>query len=174
MDKEFWKKQLENLDEKELNEVSKIIEKYKKDINKREELIDVLKRYAEKFPSVKYFCTGCAGKGAYECEGEWDYNEWNQVYRLNDLWDELVDTDENEDRGNVEILQEFKNGEEWENSCLNNYVKADKQFNKDFNNALHKPTWSFDDADGLENGEDMYEFIEIATGEKKYLYTSSY
>ena len=42
------------------------------------------------------------------------------------------------------------------------------------NKSLHKPNWSLNDAEGLNNGETMYEFIEISSGKKYYLYTNQY
>lgn len=173
-DKEFWNENLQSLDEKELKEVQKLVNKYLKSVDKREEFSEVLRRFAQKYPNARYFCTGSAGKGAYESEGEWYTNNWNELWNVKDVWDELVDTDEDEERGDVEILSQFETTEDWENALLNEYVKGDKEFKKAFDNSKHKPKWSVSDAEDLYNGETIYEFIDIKTGESKYLYTSQY
>ena len=180
IDKKFWEGELENLDMEELKEVTKLVNKYKKLADTREEFMDVVKRWAEKYPQAKYFFTGNAWKGAYECEGEWGVRDWTSTYNLEDIWDELIDyvEEEDQDHGDVEILDEFDNKEDWKNSILNFYIKENdkdyKQFDKEFNDSKHKPVWKIEDAENLYNGEDMYEFIDIKTKKKAYLYTSQY
>lgn len=180
IDTKFWEEQLQILDMEELKEVTKLVNKYKKAADTREEFIDVLKRWAKKFPNAKYFCTGRAWKGAYECEGEWGANSWFDTYNIDDIYDELIDfIEENDDNhGDIDILSAFNSAEEWKNSILNFDIKNNtndrKQFEKEFQDSKHKPTWSISDAEDLSNGDNMYEFIDLTTGEKKYLYTNDY
>lgn len=170
MDKKYWESELQNLSLDELKEVTTIINKLKKQADTRIEFTDLLKKYQEKFPKAKYFCTGNAWKGAYECEGEWGTEEWDEVWNLDNLYDELFD---DKDGGDIKIFKGLNNKEEWDNVLLNGYLDR-KEFNKEMNKSLHKPSWSLNDAEDLNNGETMYEFIEISTGKKYYLYTNQY
>ena len=170
IDKKYWENKLKDLSFDELKEVTTIINKLKKKVDTREEFIDLLKRYQEKYPNAKYFCTGSAWKGAWESEGEWGTEDWDSVWSLDELYDELYD---DKDGGDIKIFKNFKNKDEWNNALLNEYLNY-KEFNKEMNKSLHKPNWSLNDAEGLNNGETMYEFIEISTGKKYYLYTNQY
>ena len=180
IDKKFWENQIKNLDAKELEEIEKIIEKYKENADSREEFIDMLKRFAAKYPQCKYFITGSAWKGAYECEGEWGTTEWSNTYNIESIWNELIDyaDEKDENHGDVEILLSFNSEEEWENSILNIELKKTSKTSKEFDKALdgciHAPVWELDDAEGLDNGDTLYELIDLKTFEKKYLCTNAY
>lgn len=182
IDKKYWKEKLQNLSNEELNEVAELLNDCKVNVNDKEDFTDVIKRFATKYPDVKYFCTGSAGKGAYESEGEWDVRDWRGQWYLQDLWEELVDyndlTEKEQENelagGDVEILLPYNSNEEWNKVILNDYVRTDDEFIQAFNNSIHKPDWDLNDANDLYNGVTMYEFIEIETGEKKYLYTCAY
>lgn len=45
---------------------------------------------------------------------------------------------------------------------------------KEFDDSRHKPVHKISDAEDLYNGEEYYEFIDLDTEDKKYLYTSEY
>lgn len=177
---EYWKDQLQNLDLEELKEVENLINEYKKLANTREEFIDVIRRWAKKYPNAKYFFVGGAWKGAYDCEGEWGVRDWSEIHTLEDVWEELIEyAEENDDDyGHVEILSQFNLSEEWKNSILNFYIDKNKddfkQFTKEFNDSRHKPVHKISDAEDLYNGEASYEFIDLETEDKKYLYTHEY
>lgn len=180
MDKKFWENQIKNLDANELEEVEKIIKKYKENADSREDFTDVLKRFGVKYPQCKYFITGSAWKGAYECEGEWGTTEWDDTYNIDSIWNELIDyAEENdEEHGDIEILLQFESVEEFEKSILNIELKKTNEIAKEFDKALdkciHAPIWDVSDAEDLNNGDTMYELVDLNTFEKKYLYTNAY
>lgn len=172
IDEKYWEEQLGNLSFDELKEVAKVINRLKKKVDTREEFIEVLKRWQNKYPEAKYFCTGYAWKGAYECSSEfgadnWDYIDEDTLDRLYNQFDKNASDD-------PKFMDQFKDANEFINVCLNTYIIADKDFRKEVNASLHKPSWSDGDARGLYEGESNYEFINIKTGESIYLSENAY
>lgn len=184
-EKEYWENQLKDLDLNDLNELGKLINKFKKNIDKRPEFIEVLKKWQKKYPETKLFYCGGAGKGAYECEGEWSVYNWLDIRHstydmLYDLTEYEPEDEEYEYIGDIELLKQFNNVEEFENACLNNYIKTAydnserKEFENDMKNSKHAPHYILADAEDLCNGETFYEFIDIETGKTYCLYTNAY
>ena len=171
IDKEFWEYKLKGLSFEELTEVEKIVNNFKENASSKEEFIDVLKRWKEKYPDAKYFCTGYTWKGAYECEGEWGIGEWNECY---DCYDNIYRNYDLHDSGTKAFIKRFNNSEEFKKVCLNTYIDGDKEFEQDVENSLHAPSWDLEDAEYNNNGETCYTFINIETGEGFTLSTSDY
>ena len=175
-----WECKFNNLDINELTEIENILLECKQTVYNREEFIDMLKRFNSKYPQCKYFCVGYVSKGAYECEGEWNVRDWDEIYGIEYIWKEFIDyaEDRDEEHGDVEILLDFNSQKEWENSIVNLFVNKNKSIYQEFKNSLcnciHVPGLDLDDASSLNNGDTMYKFIEISTGEEKYLYTNEY
>lgn len=175
-----WECKFNNLDINELTEIENILLECKRTVDNREEFIDMLKRFAAKYPQCKYFITGSAWKGAYECEGEWGTTEWNNTDNIESIWNELIDyaNEKDEEHGDIEILLPFNSEEEWENSILNIELKKTNKMAKEFDKALdgciHAPVWELDDAEDLNSGDTLYELIDLKTFEKKYLCTNEY
>ena len=184
-EKKYWENKLKDLDLNDLNELSKLITKFEKEVDKCPEFLDVLKEWKKKYSNAKYFYCGGAGKGAYECEGEWSIYNWYNINNSKyDILYDLKETygpedEEYENFGDMQLLEQFNSLKEFKNACLNSYLtyenEADrKQFENDINNAKHVPHYTLKDAEDLYNGETFYEFINIETGEKYCLYTSAY
>lgn len=184
IDKKFWEDKFKILDKTELQEVQKILTQCLIEVDAKEDFIDVLKRFAAKYPQCKYFITGSAWKGAYECEGEWGTSDWDHscIYGddIDDIWNNLIDyaEEKNIDHGDIEILLQFESLIEFKKSILNYYLEYNSDEYKDFRNALskctHAPVWELDDAEGLNNGDTLYELVDLNTFEKKYLCTNAY
>ena len=181
IDKEEWRKTLGNLDKDELEEVSKIIKELKKTSDNREEFLTVLRRYNQKYPEAYLFCTGSAGKGAWECEGEWGVDQWNDVYtdRLEEIYEEVdkneLDADERELLDRFETIEDFRKA--FLNIKLNEFGYKSKEyteFEKDLKNAKHVPKWTYNDASDLSNGVSIYGVVDIRTGKYYYFTTSAY
>ncbi len=180
INKKEWEERLKQFDGDELDEIAKIINKLKETVDDREEFLSVLRRYSQRYPDAYLFFTGYAGKGAYECEGEWYTGDWTEMCHkvfYEDLFDSKGDKDNDKDLNN--LLKNFKTSDDFINSILNIKLreagrdsKIFKEFREDINNAKHVPTWKLEDADDLENGQDYYTFIDIRTG-KTYGYTTN-
>ena len=184
-EKKYWENLLKDLDLNDLNKLSELINKFKKEADKRPEFLNVLKEWQKKYPDAKIFYCGGAGKGAYECEGEWHTYDWTDLhdttYRTLFKFKEVYGPgdEEYENGGNVELIEKFDNIEEFKNTCLNSYLtyknEADrKQFEKELKNAKHVPHYTLKDAEDLYNGDTFYEFINIETGETYCLYYNAY
>lgn len=171
IDKKYWKDELKGLSYDELSEIEKIINELKKKASSKEEFIEVLRRWQKKYPTVKYFCTGNSWKGAWECEGEFGVEDWQESY---DCCERIYNNYEVNDKDTKNFVKKFKSLEEFEETCLNNFIDNDKQFEKDVNNSLHAPKWDSGDAEYNNNGETIYEFIDIKTGKTFELITSAY
>lgn len=172
IDEKYWEEQLGNLSFDELKEVTKVIDKLKKKLDTREEFIEVLRRWQKKYPEAKYFCTGCAWKGAYECSSEFGANNWNYIYEY--ILDRLYNQFDKDASDDPKFMDQFKDVNEFFNICLNIYIIRDKDFKKEVNASIHKPNWSDGDARDLCEGETMYEFINIKTGKSIYLSENAY
>ena len=172
IDEKYWEDQLGNLSFDELKEVTKVINKLKKKVDTREEFIEVLRRWQKKYPEAKYFCTGRAWKGAYECSSEFGADNWDYIDE--DILDRLYCQFDKNASDDPKFMNQFKDANEFINVCLNTYIIADKDFRKEFNASLHKPSWSDGDARGLYGGETMYEFINIKTGKSISLSENAY
>ena len=172
IDEKYWEDQLGNLSFDELKEVTKVINKLKKKVDTREEFIEVLRRWQKRYPEAKYFCTGRAWKGAYECSSEFGADNWDYIYE--DTLDRLYSQFDKDASDDPKFMDQFKDVNEFINVCLNTYVIADKDFRKEVNASLHKPNWSDGDAHDLYEGESNYEFINIKTGKSIYLSENAY
>lgn len=172
IDKKYWEEQLGNLSFDELKEVTKIINKLKKKVDTREEFIDVLKRWQSKFPEAKYFCTGRAWKGAYECSSEFGVDNWDDIDE--DLLCRLYNNFDSNSNDDSKFMKQFKTPDDFTYTCLNSYAIDDKDFRKEVNASVHKPSWSDEDAHDLCEGEAMYEFIDIKTGKTFCLFENAY
>lgn len=172
IDEKYWGDQLGNLSFDELKEVTKVINKLKKKVDTREEYIDVLKRWQSKFPEAKYFCTGRAWKGAYECSSEFGADNWDYIDE--DILDGLHSQFDKNTSDDPKFMKQFKDANEFINACLNTYVIDDKDFRKELNASVHKHNWSDGDAHDLYAGEAIYELINIKTGESIYLSENTY
>ena len=177
IDREHLENELSGLSLEDLKEVSKIINKMKKTNDNREEFIDVLKRWREKFPNAKWFYTGGAWKGAYECSGEWGTDDWYDTDKMEELY-ELKDENP-DDHGAVDILDEFDTFDDFKKALLN--ISLDgcnrdtrQMFEDEMTRSKHAPKHKLTDAEDLYSGEAMCEFINIETGEKKYLYYNAW
>ena len=172
IDEKYWEEQLGNLSFDELKEVTKVINKLKKKVDIREEFIEVLRRWQNKYPEVKYFCTGRAWKGAYECSSEFGADNWDYIDE--DILDTLYRQFDKTASDDPNFMNQFKDANEFINVCLNTYVIDDKDFRKEVNASVHKHNWSVEDAHDLYEGESNYEFINIKTGESIYLSENAY
>lgn len=173
---EFWENQLKDLSIDELNEVKKLINKFKKEKDTREEFMDVLKRWKEKFPNAKYFYTGAEWKGAYECSGEWGTNAW---FDFDDFAESIYELNGTEDSDCKKLLDGCETIEDFKNTVLNTHILDGgwsnpnrRQFDEETENSKHFPIHKLTDAQDLYNGDTCHEFINIETGEKVYVYTS--
>ena len=133
--------------------------------------------WREKFPNAKWFYTGGAWKGAYECSGEWGTDDWYDTDKMEELY-ELKDENP-DDHGAVDILDEFDTFDDFKKALLN--ISLDgcnrdtrQMFEDEMTRSKHAPKHKLTDAEDLYSGEAMCEFINIETGEKKYLYYNAW
>lgn len=174
MDKRWikeWEDELSDLSFDELSEIEKIVDKLKKTASTKEEFVDCLRRWAQKYPDAKYFCTGNSWKGGYESEGEWGVEEWQECY---DCCDRIYRNYDSHDEDTKRFIKKFKSVEEFEKTCLNTYIDGNNQFEKDVEKSLHSPKWDVSDAEYNDNGQTCYIFIDIKTGKTFPLATSVY
>ena len=156
-------------------------DKLKETVDDREEFLSVLRRYSQRYPDAFLFFTGYAGKGAYECEGEWFTGNWIDMCYEDDFYERLFDSkgDKDNNKDLNDLLDKFETSKDFTNSILNIKLyengldfKIMKEFIKDLENAKHVPRWKVGDAADLYNGQDYYTFIDIRTG-KIYDYTTN-
>ena len=175
--KDYWREELRDLSAAELNEVIEVANELKASSGGREEFMDMLKRWKEKYPKAKYFYTGGEWKGDYECRGDWGAYTWMDVPHYGTLYElRGMDKDDltfySESGGDIEILDEFETLDDFKAAVLNTYLDDPEfnQFEEEFDASLHAPIHKTMDAEDLENGDIRYEFMDIETGLKFYLY----
>lgn len=158
-----WEKILEKLDNDDLDQLARLIPKFKKKTQGREEFMDVLKRWKEKYPQAKYFYTGGASKGAYECSGDLMEHDWMDDNNLDDAYNQRGYT------RNDPFMAKFKSFEEFNESLLNTYLKESdevfNQFEDELNASLHAPEHEDVEAKDFSCGDTSFEFIDIETGD---------
>lgn len=177
IDKEYWKEELSHFDTDELNELTEVINELKKASGEREEFIDVLRRWREKFPNAKWFYTGGVWKGAYECSSEWGTDWWYDTDKMEELYE--LKGGNPDDHGYVDMLDEFDTFDDFKKALLNLSLDGcDRDTRQTFEDEMYKskhaPNHKLTDAEDLYSGEAMCEFINIETGEKKYLYYNAW
>ena len=170
IDKNYWEEQLKKLNYEDLNEVARIVSKLKKETDTRPEFVDMLRKWRDKYPCVKYFYIGQCWKGDYECAGEWGTEDWTEYGNMDDMFDELKDYGNEKNNGDVHILKEFEDFGEFENTIINTYVLKNydsperKEFDQQMRKAKNVPKTKLTEAQDLYNGHIEYRFLDIETG----------
>lgn len=169
-----WEHNLKNLTKEELDQLQNVIDRLKSAVETRKEFIDVLREWKEKYPNVKYFYSGGIWKGAYECSGEVGAFDYDDMFcDVEEIFD-LKGCDASQ-HGDIYILDQFDDIEEFKKALLNTYIldcddrSIREAFNKEMMDAKNSPNHTEAEAQDLYTGTNVCEFIDIDTGEKKYI-----